>query len=45
MGVEDWEVGAVDKVLARIAEGAPAYSHQEIWDEIDQREAAGKLLD
>lgn len=30
-------------VLARIAEGAPTYSHEEVWAEIEQREAAGEL--
>lgn len=35
----------VDRVLARIAEGAPTYSHEEVWAEIEQREAAGELPD
>ncbi len=39
------DVRFVDEVLARIAKGAPTYSHQEIWDEIDRREAAGELPD
>ena len=34
-----------DKVLARIAEGAATYSHEEVWAEIEQREAAGELPD
>ncbi len=34
-----------DRVLARIAEGAPTYSHEEVWAEIEQREAAGELPD
>jgi hypothetical protein len=39
------DVRFVDEVLARIAEGAPTYSHQEVWDEVDRREAAGGLPD
>lgn len=39
------DVRFVDEVLARIAEGAPTYSHQEVWDEVDRREAAGELRD
>lgn len=34
-----------DRVLARIAEGTPTYSHEEVWAEIEQREAAGELPD
>lgn len=34
-----------DRVLARIAEGAPTYSHEEVWAEIEQREAVGELPD
>jgi predicted DNA-binding protein len=32
-------------VLARIAEGAPTYAHDEVWAEIERREAAGELPD
>lgn len=32
-------------VLAAIAEGAPTYSHEDVWAEIEQREAAGELPD
>ena len=32
------DVRFVDEVLARIAEGAPMYSPQEVWDEVDRRE-------
>ena len=32
-------------VLARIAEGAPTYSHDEVWEEIKRLEAAGDLPD
>lgn len=31
------DVRFADNVLARIAEGAPTYSHEEIWGEIDLR--------
>lgn len=34
-----------DRVLARIAEGAATYAHEEVWAEIEQREAAGELAD
>ena len=34
-----------DAVLKRIAEGAPMFSHEEVWAEIDQLEAAGELPD
>lgn len=34
-----------DRVLARIAEGAPTYSHEEVWAEVQRREAAGELPD
>ncbi len=34
-----------DAVLKRIAEGAPMRSHEEVWEEIDQLEAAGELPD
>ena len=34
-----------DRVLTRIAEGTPTYSHEEVWAEIEQREAAGELPD
>lgn len=34
-----------DRVLTRIAEGAPTYSHEDVWAEIEQREAAGELPD
>ena len=34
-----------DAVLKRIAEGAPMVSHQDVWAEIDQLEAAGELPD
>jgi hypothetical protein len=32
-------------VLKRIAEGAPMRSHEEVWETIDQLEAAGELPD
>ena len=35
----------VQTVLARIAEGAPTYSHDEVWREIERLEAAGELPD
>ena len=34
-----------DRVLTHIAEGAPTYSHEEVWAEIEQREVAGELPD
>ena len=34
-----------DTVLKRIAKGAPMVSHEEVWEEIDQLEAAGELPD
>ena len=42
---KSWEddLRFTEKVLARIAEGAPTYSHEEVWDEITQREATGEL--
>ena len=35
----------VQRVLERIAEGAPTYSHDEVWAEIERLEAAGELPD
>ena len=32
-------------VLNRIAEGAPTYTHEEVWEELSRREAAGELPD
>lgn len=34
-----------DAVLSRIAEGAPTYTHEEVWEELSLREAAGELPD
>ncbi len=39
------DVRFADRVLARIAEGAPTYTHEEVWADIEQREAAGELPD
>lgn len=39
------DVRYVDRVLGRIAEGAPTYSHEDVWAEIDRREASGELED
>ena len=39
------DVRFVDEVLAHIAEGAPTYSHEEVWAEIERDEAAGELPD
>lgn len=39
------DVRYVDRVLGRIAEGAPTYSHEDVWAEIDRREAAGEFKD
>jgi len=49
-GQTDWkswedDLRFTEKVLARIAEGAPTYSHENVWDEIAQREATGELSD
>lgn len=35
----------VDAVLTRVAEGAPTYSHEAVWAEIERLEAAGELPD
>ena len=32
-------------VLNRIAEGAATYTHEEVWEELSRREAAGELPD
>jgi predicted DNA-binding protein len=32
-------------VLNRIAEGAPTYTHDDVWEELSRREAAGELPD
>jgi len=32
-------------VLSRIAEGAPTYTHEAVWEELSRREAAGELPD
>ena len=32
-------------VLNRIAAGASTYTHEEVWEELSQREAAGELPD
>lgn len=32
-------------VLNRVAEGAPTYTHEEVWEELSRREAAGELPD
>ena len=32
-------------VLQRIAEGAPTYALEDVWAELDRREAAGELPD
>lgn len=34
-----------DKVMARIAGGAPTYSHEEVWGNVEQHEATGELPD
>ena len=39
------DVRFADRVLARIAEGAPTYTHEEVWADIEQRKAAGELPD
>ena len=39
------DVRFADAVLARVAKGAPMYSHEEVWAEIEQREATGDLPD
>ncbi|MFN3333514.1 MAG: ribbon-helix-helix protein, CopG family [Caldilinea sp.] len=32
-------------VINRVAEGAPTYTHEEVWEELSRREAAGELPD
>ena len=34
-----------DAVMKQIADGARTYSHEEVWAELDAREAAGELPD
>ncbi|MBK7200850.1 hypothetical protein [Candidatus Amarolinea dominans] len=37
------DIRFANDVLTRIAEGAPTYSHEEVWAEIEQLEAANEL--
>ncbi len=39
------EVRETDRIMAQIREGAPTYSHEEVWAEIDALEAQGALRD
>ncbi len=40
---EEDDIQFVDAVLQRIAEGAPTYDMEEVWEELDRLEAAGDL--
>lgn len=40
---EEDDIRFVDAVLQRIAEGAPTYDMEEVWEELDRMEAAGDL--
>ena len=42
---KDDDLRYADAVMKRIADGAPSYSHEEVWAELDAREAAGELPD
>lgn len=42
---EEDDARYVKTVMQRIADGAPTYSHEEVWAELDAREAAGELPD
>jgi predicted DNA-binding protein len=40
---EEDDIRFADAVLQRIAEGAPTYDMEEVWEELDRMEAAGEL--
>jgi predicted DNA-binding protein len=40
---EDDDTRFADAVLQRIKAGAPTFDHDEVWAELDEREAAGEL--
>lgn len=40
---EEDDIRFADAVLQRIAEGAPTYDMEEVWEELDRLEAAGEL--
>lgn len=40
---EEDDIQFADAVLQRIADGAPTYDMEEVWDELHCREAAGEL--
>lgn len=40
---EEDDIRFSDEVLQRIAEGAPTYDMEEVWQELDKLEAAGEL--
>ncbi len=39
------DVRETDRIMAQIREGAPTYSHEEVWAELDALEAQGALQD
>lgn len=40
---EEDDIRFADAVLQRIAEGAPTYDMEEVWEELDRMEEAGEL--
>ena len=40
---EEDDIRFADAVLQRIAEGAPTYDMDEVWEDLDRMEAAGEL--
>lgn len=40
---EEDDIRFADAVLQRIAEGAPTYAMEEVWEEMDRMERAGEL--